>query len=82
MKKFAYIDRSGIMHVVSKIDTAREYKAVGTHVVETEIEAAHGYPVADGKQVIVYDEDCMKYDAKGKKIEPIPELAELYRKCR
>ena len=82
MKKYAYIDKGGIMHVVAKLDTAKEYKALKTHVIETEIEAAHGYPVVNGKQVIVYDEDCMKYDAKGKKIEPIAELAELYRKCR
>ena len=82
MKKYAYIDKNGIMHTVAKLDMAKEYKAVGTHVVETEIEAAHGYPVVEGKQVIVYDEDCMKHDAKGKKIEPIAELAELYKKCR
>ena len=82
MKKYAYIDKGGIMHVVAKLDTAKEYKALGTHVVETEIEAAHGYPVVNKKQVIVYDEDTMKYDAKGKKIEPIAELAELYKKCR
>ena len=82
MKRFAYVDRNGIMHVVAKLDTAREFKALGTTIVETEIKAEHGYPVVYGKQVIVYDEDCMKYDAKGKKIEPIAELAELYRKCR
>ena len=82
MKKFAYIDKGGIMHVVAKLDTAKEYKALKTHVIETEIEAAHGYPVVNGKQVIVYDEETMKYDAKGKKIEPVAELAELYKKCR
>lgn len=82
MKKFAYIDKGGIMHIVAKLDTAKEYKALKTHVIETEIEAAHGYPVVNGKQVIVYDEETMKYDAKGKKIEPVAELAELYKKCR
>ena len=82
MKKFAYIDKGGIMHVVAKLDTAKEYKALKTHVIETEIEAAHGYPVVNGKAVIVYSEECMKHTAKGKQIEIIPELAELYKKCR
>ena len=81
MKRFAYVDRNGIMHVVKERKTAEQYSANGK-VVETEIEAENGYPVVKGKQVIVYGEGCMKYDAKGKKIEPIEELAELYRKCR
>ena len=82
MKKFAYINKGDIMHVVAKLDTAREFKALGTTIVETDIKAEHGYPVVNGKQVIVYDEETMKHDAKGKKIEPVAELAELYKKCR
>ena len=81
MKKFAYIDKGGIMHVVKEEKTAKEYSANGKFV-ETEIDAANGYPVVHGKAVIVYSEEHMKHTAKGKQIEIIPELAELYRKCR
>ena len=81
MKKFAYVDRNGIMHAVKERKTAEQYSANGK-VVETEIEAAHSYPVVNKKQVIVYDEDAMKHDAKGKLIETIPELADLYKQCR
>lgn len=81
MKKFAYIDKCGIMHVVKEEKTAKQYSG-NKKVVETDIEAENGYPVVNGKQVIVYDEETMKYDAKGKKIEPVAELAELYKKCR
>ena len=81
MKRFAYVTEKGVMHVVKERKTAEQYSANGK-VVETEIEAENGYPVVKGKQVIVYDEDTLKHDAKGKKIEPIAELAELYRKCR
>lgn len=81
MKRFAYVTEKGIMHVVKERKTAEQYSANGK-VVESEIEAAHGYPVVNKKQVIVYDEDAMKHDAKGKNIEPIAELAELYKKCR
>lgn len=80
MKRFAYVTEKGIMHVVKEKKTAEQYSANGK-VVETEIEAENGYPVVKGKQVIVYGESCMKLDAKGKLIEPIPELADLYKQC-
>ena len=80
MKKFAYVDRNGIMHVVKERKTAEQYSG-NKKVVETDIEAENGYPVVKGKQVIVYGEGCMKLDAKGKLIEPIPELADLYKQC-
>ena len=81
MKRFAYVTEKGIIHVVKERKTAEQYSANGK-VVETEIEAVHGYPVVNKKQVIVYDEDAMKHDAKGKNIEPIAELADLYKQCR
>ena len=80
MKRFAYVTDKGIMHVVNERKTAEQYSANGK-VVETVIEAENGYPVVKGKQVIVYGESCMKLDAKGKLIEPIPELADLYKQC-
>lgn len=63
MKKFAYVTEKGIMHVVNERKTAEQYSANGK-VVESEIEVENGYPVAKGKQVIVYGEGCMKLDAK------------------
>lgn len=81
MKKFAYIDRDGIMHVVKEEKTAKQYSG-NKKVIETDIEAENGYPVVNGKAVIVYSEECMKHTAKGKQIKVIPELAELYKKCR
>lgn len=81
MKKFAYIDKCGIMHVVKEEKTAKQYSG-NKKVIETDIEAENGYPVVNGKAVIVYSEECMKHTAKGKQIKVIPELAELYKKCR
>lgn len=81
MKKFAYIDKAGIMHIVESADTAKEYSANGKFV-ETEIAAKYGYPLNDeGIGVIVYSTEEMKLDAEGNTIDPIPALAELYRKC-
>ena len=81
MKKFAYIDKGGIKHVVKEEKTAKQYSG-NKKVIETDIEAENGYPVVNGKAVIVYSEECMKHTAKGKQIKVIPELAGLYKKCR
>lgn len=83
MTKYAYLDKAGIMHVVAKKDTAKEYSKTGK-VVETEIEANHGYPVADGEEIIVYAEDDMRLSAEGDKLDAgkYPQLAELYRACK
>lgn len=81
MKKFAYIDKKEIMHVVEKKETAKEYSKNGK-VVETEIPAKNGFPLDEnGEGVIVYSPYVMKLDAHGSKIEPIPTLAELYKEC-
>ena len=44
--------------------------------------AIHGYPVVNGEEIIVYSPEEMKLDARGDVIEVIPELAELYNKCK
>lgn len=81
MKKYVYIDKAGIMHIVEKKEVAEEFKQRGK-VVETEIKTKNGFPIDEtGEGVIVYGEDKMKYEAKGADIEPIPVLAELYKKC-
>jgi len=79
--KFAYVDRGEILHVVKDMDTALTYAKKGTTVVPTKIEARQGYPVVNGVEVIVYDTETMKYDANGRKITPVPELAVLYTQC-
>lgn len=79
-KHFAYIDRGGIMHVSKNAKTARQYKARG-HVIVTDFPAMHGFPVVDGEEIIVYGPEEMRLDAKGDCIEPVPELAELYKLC-
>lgn len=82
MEKFAYIDKSGIMHIVEKRETAEKYKGEGK-VVATKIKAKYGYPVNEEEDgVIVYAEDVMKLEANGHKIAPIAKLAALYRECK
>lgn len=81
MKKYAYIGRSGILHISANKNTAAEYSANGK-VVMTEMTAIHGYPVVNGEEIIVYSPEEMKLDARGDVIEVIPELAELYNKCK
>ena len=81
MKKYAYIDKVGIMHLVDTREVAEDFKKRGK-VVETEIKAKNGFPIDEtGEGVIVYGENEMKYEAKGADIVPIPALAELYKKC-
>lgn len=80
-KKYAYLDKGGILHVSASYDTAKQYSKNGV-VVETEVKAEHGYPIAGGQQIIVYNEETMKVHADGDKLEPIPVLAALYSQCR
>ena len=81
MKKYAYIDKGGIMHVVGSADTAKEYSVNGK-VVETEIEAKYGYPLNDeGIGVIVYSPEEMKLDTEAEAIAQIPALSELDKAC-
>lgn len=85
MKNFAYLDKAGILHVVEGKETAEKYSMNGK-VIETEITAKGGYPTAmyrdHMEEIIVYDEETMKVEARGMKIEVIPELAELYAACK
>ena len=81
MKKFAYLDKVGIMHTVEKMETAVEFCKKGK-VVATEIKSAHGFPLdKEGRGVIVYGPEEMKLEADKKNITPIPELAALYKQC-
>ncbi len=81
MKKYGYLDKANILHIVEKEKTAKEFSKNGK-VIETEIEAERGFPVHNGRCVKVYSETEMKYDAQGNTIEIIPELAELYKQCK
>ena len=84
-KRYAYIDKSSIMHVTENHKTAVQYHKYGTNVIETSLPARFGYPIVQigDKEIgiIVYSPVLMKINAKGKAIEVIPELAELYREC-
>ena len=77
---YAYIDKGGIMHVVENIKTAEKYKAKGS-IIETNIEASHGFPVVGENQIIVYAPDKMKIHATDEDIIVVPKLAEIYKIC-
>ena len=80
-KRYAYLTEAGILHINSSLEGAKENAANGK-IIETYIEAEHGYPVFNGEQIIVYSPTVMKLDAQSDKtIDPIPELAELYKQC-
>lgn len=85
MKKYAYLDKAGIMHIVEERATAAKYSANGK-VVETDLPANGGYPMGMFRgrihEIIVYDEETMKIEARGVKIPVIPELAALYEECK
>lgn len=83
MKKFAYIDKSGILHITAEKSDAVKYSA-NKKTVETEILSNGGYPIADGKEIIVYGEDEMKFDAGNKTLldaSKYPYLKQLYKAC-
>ena len=83
MKKgYAYIDKSGVLHVVKDIQTAIDYAMKGTKVIETEIEYEMGYPLSGGEQVIAYSDVKMKHSADGDDIVPVSAVSELYNLCR
>ena len=48
MKNYAYIDRQGIMRIVSKEETAKQYAANGK-VISTAIECKNGTPAIYNK---------------------------------
>ena len=87
--KFVYISKDGILRVTKNKETMNKYSKNGKFV-EASIPYMHGgYPavkVSDDRQgglngVIVYSPTEMKVSAPGRNIKPIPELAELYKKC-
>jgi len=81
-KGYAYIDKGGILHIVKEMQTAISYAMKGTKVLQTEYPHEKGYPIADGEQVIVYSDTCMKHSGDGPELPVIPALAELYNMCR
>lgn len=81
---FAYIDKGGVLHVVEKFETAREYAS--KKVVETEVPYSHGFPLHEGQDVTMYslEEAYIGGNAgSGKKVDPqeIPEILDLYQAC-
>lgn len=81
---YAYIDKGGILHVVEKFETAKEYAA--GKVVETEVPFSHGFPLHEGQDVTMYglEEAYIGGNAgSGKKVDPqeIPEILALYQAC-
>lgn len=84
MKKFAYLDKGGVLHITANEEIARKYSRNGI-VVETEHPARGGYPVVADEEILVYDETTMKLDGGSPDTldsELYPQLAELYRQCR
>ena len=85
MKKYAYLDKAGILHIVEERATAAKYSGNGK-VVETEVPADHGYPLGMYRnrvqEIIVYSEEYMTITGGGAKIPVIPELAALYEECK
>ena len=80
-KGYAYLTKGGIMKVVENPNTAMGAKGEQSNIVLTDIEYKYGYPVINGEQIIVYSPTLMKLEATGEKIDDIPSLAELYKKC-
>ena len=79
-KNYAYLTKAKILKVVKNPNTAIE--AMGeSNIILTDIECELGHPVVNGEQIIVYSPTLMKLEAKGKEIDAIPALAELYKKC-
>ena len=79
-KNYAYLTKAGVLKVVENPNTAME--AMGeSNIILTDIECKFGYPVVNGQQIIVYGPEEMKLEANGGKIDAIPALAELYKKC-
>lgn len=78
MTKFAYLDEGKILHITERVETA-ERKA-GKNYIETNVPAAHGFPIdEDGEAIIMYSDIEEKH---GKNERITPELAELYRSLR
>lgn len=88
MKKYAYLDKGDILHIVGDRKTAKEASKNGK-VIETELLAEGGYPLAVVKdkkeEIIVYSPDNMRVTAQDKEsldVSLYPELAELWKRCK
>ncbi len=80
-KVYVYLTDAGIMKAVENPNTAMEFKGENSDIILADIECKFGYPVVNGEQIIVYSPTLMKLEATGEKIDDIPALAELYKKC-
>ena len=61
MKKFAYIDFGGVLHITKYENTAKTHAKNGKYV-ETYVRAEHGYPVDEkGNPYIVYEDGTEKH---------------------
>ena len=81
--KYAYLDRGNILHVSASKSIAAQYSK-NSRVIETELPAKNGFPVAGGQKVFMYSPGEMYIggnDRSGKQAAPedVPELAKLYK---
>ena len=57
MRKYAYIDKGGVLHIVEKQIDARKYSKDDRYII-TEVESKHGYPVVkkgrNTTEIVVY----------------------------
>ena len=88
MKKYAYIDRQGIMRIVSKEETAKQYSRNGK-VITTELPDKNGTPALYNKvlksteEVWVFGIGKAYWEPREKageeiKLKDYPELMQLY----
>ena len=53
---YAYLDYSGVLHITKHKELAKEYGQKGVYI-ETDLPAAHGYPVDDYGNFIIITRD-------------------------
>ncbi len=56
-KGYAYRDKYGVIHVVDNINDAKEFAKWDGKIIEFALEHGGGYPMYDGRAVIVYTDD-------------------------
>ena len=59
MLGYAYLDKGNILHIVTDLDTAKQYAK--SKIIETFISYAHGFPVYAGERILVYSPDKVVY---------------------
>lgn len=88
MRKYAYIDNGGVLHIVEKQIDARKYSKDDRYAI-TEMESNHGYPVVKkGRtttEIVVYSlEEAYingnRTDGTKVEIDNYPDVKDLYMK--